>query len=96
VARCAPRLDSRLVAATARIDKSTTSIAETYRRVAALAERLGLPRPSYESIRRVAHEIRARKRNPGIGEVLLDIDLRRRPPQAIVSALTGTAPRLPK
>jgi hypothetical protein len=96
VARCAPRLDSRLVAATGRIDKSTTSIAETYRRVAAVAERLGLARPSYESIRRVAHEIRARKRDPGVGEVLLDINLRRRPPQAIVSALSGTAPRLPK
>jgi hypothetical protein len=96
VPRSAPRLDSRLVAATARIDKSTESIAETYRQVAALAEHLGLPRPSYESIRRVAHEIRARTRNPGIGEVLLDIDLRRRPPQAILGALTGNAPPLNK
>jgi hypothetical protein len=84
------------VAATARIDRSSNSIAETYRHVAAVAERLGLPRPSYESIRRVAHQIRARQRDPGIGEVLLDIDLRRRPPDAILDALTGTAPRLSK
>jgi hypothetical protein len=92
----APRLDSRLVAATGRIDKSTSSIAETARQVAALAEHLGLPRPSYETIRRVAHQIRAKRRNPGMGEVLLDIDLRRRPPRAIVGALVGTAPPLPK
>jgi hypothetical protein len=96
VARCAPRLDSRLIAATGRIDKSSTSIAETYRRVALVAENLGLPRPSYESIRRIAHLIRARRRDPGIGEVLLDIDLRRRHSQELVDALAGDARRLPK
>ena len=96
MARSAPRLDSRLIAATARIDRATPSIAETYRQVAGLAEHLGLPRPSYESIRRVAHDIRAHRRNPGIGEVLLDIDLRRRPPDHLVKALAGTAPSLPK
>ena len=31
-----------------------------------------------------------------VSAVLLDINLRRRPPQAIVSAFSGTAPRLPK
>jgi len=96
VARSAPRLDSRLVAATVRADDRKRPIAETYRSVAALAERLGLPRPSYETIRRVAHGARSGKRDPSIGQVLLDIDLRRRPPEAIVDALVGTAPKLPK
>lgn len=64
--------------------------------MAAAAENLGLARPSYESIRRLVHQLRARRRDPGIGEVLLDIDLRRRPPEAILDALLGTAPRLPK
>jgi hypothetical protein len=71
-------------------------MAETYRQVAALAEELGLTRPSYEQVRALIHLIRARKRDPGIGQVLLDIDLRRRPPQALVQALAGTAPPLPK
>jgi len=94
MSRAAPRLDARLIAATAKFDDGHCPIAETYRRVAGLAERIGLPRPSYESIRRLAHQIRAGKRQPGIGEVLLDIDLRRRPPEAIIGALAGTAPRL--
>jgi hypothetical protein len=86
----------RLVAATIRLDDGGTPIAETYRRVAALAEKLGLPRPSYESIRRLVHAARSGQRDPSIGQVLLDIDLRRRPPEAIVDALAGTAPKLPK
>jgi hypothetical protein len=96
VPRSAPRLDSRLVAATIRADDTNRPIAETYRSVAALAERLGLPRPSYESIRRVVHAARSGKRDPSIGQVLLDIDLRRRPPEAILDAFVGTAPKLPK
>jgi hypothetical protein len=63
----APRLDARLIAATANADNGRRPIAETYRQVAAVAEHLGLPRPSYEAIRRVAHELRAKKRDPGIG-----------------------------
>jgi hypothetical protein len=96
VPRSAPRLSAQLVAATANVDDGSKPIAETYRQVAAVAEALGLSRPSYESIRRVTHELRARKRDPTIGQVLLDINSRRRPPEAIVSVLAGTAPRLPK
>jgi len=94
--RSAPRLDARLLAATANFDDGKRSLAETYRRVAALAERIGLTRPSYEQVRTVIHELRAAKRDPSIGQVLLDIDLRRRPPEAIVDALAGDAPRLRK
>jgi len=96
VPRSAPRLDSRLVAATIRLDDTSRPIAETYRTVAAFAESVGLPRPSYESIRRVAHATRTGKRDPGIGQVLLDIDLRRRHPAEIVDALAGEARKLPK
>jgi hypothetical protein len=96
VVRSAPRLDARLVAATANADDGKRPIAETHRRVSALAEQLGLTRPSYEQVRTLVHQLRASKRDPSIGQVLLDIDLRRRPPEAIVDALVGTAPRLPK
>jgi hypothetical protein len=95
VVRCAPRIDARLVAAIANADNGKRPIAETYRRVSALAEQLGLIRPSYEQVRTVLHQLRAAKRDPSIGQLLLDIDLRRRPPQAILDALAGTAPRLP-
>jgi hypothetical protein len=71
-------------------------MAETYRRVSAVAEELGLTRPSYEQVRTLIHQLRARRRHPGIGEVLLDIDLRRRPPRSIVGAIAGNAPQLPK
>lgn len=83
------------MAATANADNGSRSIAEIYRRVASLAERLGLPRPSYESIRRIAHQLRARKRDPAIGQVLLDIDLQRRPPEAIIDAILRISPKLP-
>jgi hypothetical protein len=94
--RSAPRLSAQLVAATANVDDGSRPIAETYRQVAAVAEALGLARPSYESIRRVTHEIRARKRDPTIGQVLLDISLQQRPPEDLVHVLAGTASPLPK
>jgi len=83
------------VAATIRAD-GNRPIAETYRAVATLAERIGLPRPSYECIRRVVHATRAGKRDPSMGQVLLDIDLRRRHPAEIVDALAGIPRKLPK
>ena len=64
--------------------------------MSALADELGLTRPSYEQVRTVVHELRAAKRDPGLGQVLLEIDLRRRPPQAIVDYLAGTIEPLPK
>jgi hypothetical protein len=96
VVRCAPRLSPRLVAAIARIDNRKRPIAETYRSVCALAEQLGLTRPSYEQVRTIVHEIRESKRDPSFAQVLLDVDLRRRPPQAIVEALAGTSRPLAK
>jgi hypothetical protein len=84
------------VGAIARIDDRRRPIAETYREVSAIAEKLGLPRPSYEQIRTVLHQLRARKRDPAIGQILLDISFRRRPPEALLHAVSGVGvPRLP-
>ena len=93
---CAPRLDARLVATIATLDSKKRPIAETYRRVAAVAEELGLLRPSYEQVRTLTHEIRGRRRDPVLGQLLLEIASQRRPPEALVTALAGgNVPRLP-
>jgi hypothetical protein len=90
--RFAPRLDSRLVAAAERLDGRDTPIAETNRRVGVIAEELGLARPSYEQIRVVIHDARARRRQPTAADVLLDIAFRVRPPDALLQHLVGTLP----
>jgi hypothetical protein len=85
----APRIDSRLVAALVRIDDPGVPIAETNRRLGRLAGELGLPKPSYQQVRVLVHDVRARKRGPGIGELLLDLALRTRSPEEILDILTG-------
>ena len=67
----APRISVQLVAAMARIDDGTRPIAETHRRVGVVADHLGLPRPCYEQVRTIVHLIRAERRDPRIGELLL-------------------------
>ena len=84
VLRAAPRIDPRLLAALARIDKPGRPIADTHRRLGATAERLGFPRPSYEQVRVLVHALRARRRDPGVGELLLDVALQKRPPEAVI------------
>jgi hypothetical protein len=94
--QCAPRIDARLVGAIARADDWRRPIADTYREVADIAEKLGLARPSYEQVRSVLHQLRARKRDPAIGQILIDISFRRRPPEALLHAVSGVGvPRLP-
>jgi hypothetical protein len=91
----APRTDVRLVAAIERLDDETVRIAETNRRVGLVAEALGLPRPSYEQVRRIVHEARRRGRLPSTGDVLLDIAFRTRPPSALGEHLAGVLPPEP-
>jgi hypothetical protein len=86
----APRIDSRLIAGLVRLDDPKLPIAETNRRVGRLAAELGLPKPSYQQVRIVIHDIRRRKRGPGIGELLLDLALRTRSPEEILEILAGT------
>jgi hypothetical protein len=58
VVTMAPRISGRLIEAIVRFDDRSRPIAETYRRVGAEAERLGLTRPSYQRIRELVHQVR--------------------------------------
>jgi hypothetical protein len=53
-----PRLDRQLRKAAVRLDDPHEPMAETWRRVRQMAERLELPGPSYDSIRLVLREHR--------------------------------------
>jgi len=88
----APRLSSRLLAAIERLDDPREPIAETNRRVGAIAEVIGLHRPSYEEVRRTVHEHRAGRLRTGVSSVLLDIAFRTAPPSALLDHLTDTGP----
>ena len=88
--RAAPHVDARLVAGLARLDKPGRPIAETHRILGQLADELGLTRPSYEQARTIVHLLRNRRRDPEVGQVLLDITMRVRPPTALLDVLTDT------
>jgi hypothetical protein len=88
VTQSAPRLDQRLVAALRRLDDGKRPVAETHRRLGAVADELGLARPSYERVRLLLRMLRREARGPEIGDVLLDIALQNRPPEAIIEALS--------
>jgi hypothetical protein len=91
VVRSAARISDRLYKRLVKLDDPSVPIAETYRRVAAEAERLGLTRPSYERIRVLVHQSRRWKRNrgPSTTSVLVDVAFRVRPPEAILDHLSG-------
>lgn len=89
----APRISPELLEAIVRFDKRTVPIAETCREVGREAERLGLPRPSYERIRELVHEARRIRRGPSTASVLVDVALRVRPPEAIADQLSGVGVR---
>jgi hypothetical protein len=86
-ARVTEQLYRRLV----KFDDDRVPIAETYRRVATEAERMGLTRPSYERIRVLVHQSRRwnRNRGPSTTSVLIDVAFRVRPPEAILDQLSG-------
>ena len=87
----APRLDRRLAAAVPHLDDAGQSIAETNRRLGELADAIGLPRPSYEQVRLLVRAARERKtRNREALMLILDVQFRRRPPEAVYDLLTGT------
>ena len=86
----APRIGPRLLAAIVRLDDPRRPIAETCRRVGAEANRLGLPRPSYQRVRELVHQARRlRRRGPSTASVLIDIAARARPPDALVKHVSG-------
>jgi hypothetical protein len=86
-ARVTERLYRRLV----ELDDDGVPIAETYRRVAAEAERMGLSRPSYERIRVLVRQSRRwkRSRGPSTTSVLVDVAFRVRPPEAVLDHISG-------
>ena len=92
MSRFAPRLSPRLVAALERLDDGKISYAELRRLVGAEAERLGLPRPSYERVRTLAHELRAARAETTTADVLWDVAWRVRPPDAVAKHIAGTLP----
>jgi hypothetical protein len=93
VLRFAPRISPRLLEALAGLDDPLVPIAETCRRLGAEAERLRLPRPSYERVRVLIHALRAARRQVRRGastaSVLLDVAMRARPPQALLEHVAG-------
>jgi hypothetical protein len=80
----APRIDSRLIAALARLDDDTKPIAVTYRLIGRMAERLGIVRPSYEQVRVLVHSQRRRAvERKAERELTADVLLGRRSPIAL-------------
>jgi hypothetical protein len=96
VTQFAPRLSPRLIEAVVRLDDRGVSIAEVNRRVGQEAERLGLPRPSYQRVRELVHQSRRLQRvQPTTTSVLIDVALRVRPPDAFLKHISGIGvPRL--
>lgn len=85
----APRISPRLLRALDRLDDPRLRFAEINRRLGAEAERLDLPRPSYQRVRELLHRLRRLRRQPSTGRVLLEIAYRTRPPEALLDHLSG-------
>jgi hypothetical protein len=90
--RSAARLDPVLVRLLERLAREDLSVADIHRAVGAKAGELGMTRPSYERTRQLVHEIRLEPIVPGWGELLLDVDLRVRSPEALLDKAAGTWP----
>jgi hypothetical protein len=85
----APRIGPELLTALVRLDDRRRPIAETSRRLGAEADRLGLPRPSYQRVRVLVHESRRLRRGPSTTAVLVDVMMRARPPEAVLEHVSG-------
>jgi hypothetical protein len=90
----APRIPPRLLRALVRLDDPGLPYAEINRRLGAEAERLQLPRPSYERVRVLLHAARliARRHQhqpPSTARVLYEVWARLRPPLALIDHLYG-------
>jgi hypothetical protein len=80
-----PRIPLRLLDVVDRLAPARVPIAEINRLVGGEAERMGLARPSYESIRLLVHSARRLQAlEPTTLAVAADVLLRARPPQALV------------
>ena len=89
----APPISRHVLEAVFKRDDPRRPIAETYRQVAADAERLGYTRPSYEQIRAFVHRVRRIKKQPTTADILLDIAFIRRHPEELVQHWAGIGVR---
>jgi hypothetical protein len=88
----AASIDRRLRADLEHLARRPGSYAEINRRLGARAEARGLARPSYARVRQLVQEVRQTVAVPGWAELLLDVDMRRRPPGDLLDKLGGTWP----
>lgn len=89
----APRIPRRVLETLVDVDDPVVPIAETYRRVARDAERMGLTRPSYEQIRVLVHRSRRIRKRPTTTSVLLDIPFGARSPEELLDHVSGVGVR---
>jgi hypothetical protein len=88
--RSAARFPPELVRLAEQLARKDLSAADIHRAVGARAGEIGVPRPSYERTRQLVYEIRLEPIEPRWGELLLDVDLRNRPPDAIIRKATDS------
>jgi hypothetical protein len=85
----APRISARLRDEIDRLAARHYRPAEICRAVGETAEELGFRRPSYQQVRVLVGESRRRPRPVSTGEVLFDVALRIRPPDAFLKHVSG-------
>lgn len=85
----APRLAWPLVVEVRRLAASDASVAEIRRDLGRFADGRGLPRPSYEAIRRLVRRERALRALPGVVDPIVDGWLRVRSPQNAADEVLG-------
>ena len=86
----APRISNRLLEEIERLASKPVRTADICRMTGELAEEHGLRRPSYEQVRLLVREARRRPRRVSNAEVLLDVALRARHPDAVLRHVSGT------
>jgi hypothetical protein len=94
----AAQIDERLQAELGRLAREAGTYAEINRAIGVRAKALGLVKPSYARVRQLVLEAREaiedERADPSWGELLLDVDFRRRSPMAIIDKLDGVPVRL--
>jgi hypothetical protein len=88
----AAQIEGRLRMELERLARRPLSIAEINREIGARAETLGSTRPSYARVRQIVNGVRDTVEIPSWGELLLDVDFRRRSPMDILPKLGDTWP----
>jgi len=90
------RTDIRVVRFIRRFEPRSGSTADVVRATGTFCEKSGLTRPSYEQIRLLVHEARERReRRKAALDLLVDVELRARPPSDLLHLLDDprSAPR---